>query len=81
MDGSRVWDAFRSGGIEDIRAYCETDVVNTYLLYCRFQRMRGILDATAYAQEMALVRTSLQGLPGEHWRQFLQAWPSDAAAS
>ena len=47
MDGSRVWDAFQAGGIEQIRNYCETDVVNTYLLYTRFRRLRGVLDETA----------------------------------
>ena len=36
MDGSRVWEAFQAGGIEQIRNYCETDVVNTYLLYHAF---------------------------------------------
>lgn len=35
MDGSKVWDAFSEGNITDIRDYCETDVVNTYLVYCR----------------------------------------------
>ena len=41
MDGGQVWTAFQEGRIEEIRNYCETDVVNTYLLYCRFQMMRG----------------------------------------
>jgi hypothetical protein len=42
MDGSQVWHAFQDGRIEEIRNYCETDVVNTYLLYCRFQLMRRV---------------------------------------
>ena len=53
MDGSRVWDAFQAGGIEQIRNYCETDVVNTYLLYMRFQRMRGVFDETGHASRRA----------------------------
>ncbi len=32
MDGSQVWQAYRDGQIERIRSYCETDVVNTYLV-------------------------------------------------
>ena len=44
MDGSKVWDAYQAGHIEQIRNYCESDVVNTYLVYTRFQRMRGVLD-------------------------------------
>lgn len=77
MDGAQVWPAFRDGAIDAIRAYCETDVVNTYLLYCRFQTMRGALDAAAYQAEIAAVRGVLEALPGAHWRDFLGAW--DAA--
>ena len=78
MDGSKVWDAFVRGEINAIRDYCETDVANTYLVYLRFQRMRGALDQAAYAQEVALVRETLAGYPGQHWAEFIQAWP-DAA--
>jgi predicted PolB exonuclease-like 3'-5' exonuclease len=74
MDGSRVWDAFQSGGIEQIRNYCETDVVNTYLLYARFQRLRGILDETGYAAEERLVQETLAELPQLHWQEYLNAW-------
>ncbi len=41
MDGSQVWPAFQAGQIADIRRYFETDVVNTYLMYCRYQLLRG----------------------------------------
>ncbi len=44
MDGSQVWGAFRDGRIDEIRDYCETDVANTYLLYLRFQLMRGAVS-------------------------------------
>jgi hypothetical protein len=74
MDGSKVWDAFQAGGIEQIRNYCETDVVNTYLLYTRFQRMRGVLDEAACAAEEQRVRDALAALPQPHWREYLQAW-------
>src|SRR5262245_58123235 len=32
MDGAQVWDAFRAGAIVDIRGYCETDALNTWLV-------------------------------------------------
>ncbi len=41
MDGSKVWDAYQQGKLAEIRNYCETDVVNTYLVFARFQLMRG----------------------------------------
>ena len=76
MDGAQVWPAFRAGRLREIRAYCETDVVNTYLVYYRFQRLRGILSAAAAADEENLLRTTLAAAPEEHWREFLAAWPA-----
>ncbi len=74
MDGSRVWEAFQAGGIEQIRNYCETDVVNTYLLYTRFQRLRGVLDEAACSAEERLVQQTLAALPQPHWQEYLAAW-------
>lgn len=76
MDGSQVWDAYCDGQIERIRAYCETDVVNTYLLHGRFRRMRGQLDDAAYAAELQLVRDALAASGEPHWQEFLTAWPA-----
>lgn len=78
MDGSAVWSAYQAGQIADIRDYCETDVVNTYLVYLRFQKMRGALTAQAYADELATVRASLAAIDAEHWRVFLAQWPESA---
>lgn len=80
MGGSQIWAAFCAGQIDAIRNYCETDVVNTYLLYCRYQKMRGLLSAAAYHEEVTLVRASLPAnLP--HWQAFLQAWTPEFAAT
>lgn len=76
MDGSKVYEAFLAGQLEDIRRYCETDVMNTYLLYCRFQKMRGGFTEGEYEQEIAFAKETLAGLaPSEpHWREYLDAW-------
>jgi predicted PolB exonuclease-like 3'-5' exonuclease len=74
MDGSLVWDAFQQGRLNEIRNYCETDVVNTYLVYVRFQMMRGVLSRQAYQRECALVREELTSLKLPHWQEFLAAW-------
>jgi 3'-5' exonuclease len=76
MDGSQVYAAFLEGKTEDIRRYCETDVMNTYLLYCRFQKMRGGLTEAEYDQEIAMVKATLGTLAtGEpHWQEYLAAW-------
>jgi predicted PolB exonuclease-like 3'-5' exonuclease len=74
MDGSQVWPAWRRGEIDAIRNYCETDVANTYLLYQRFQLIRGALDAEAYAKELELFRAWLATQPAPHWKDFAAAW-------
>ncbi len=74
MDGSQVWDAFQSGEIIEIRNYCETDVVNTYLLFLRFQFLRGILDDEQYLYENELVRATLKKSSELHWKEFLTQW-------
>ena len=77
MDGAHVWPAFQRGEIAAIRAYCETDVVNTYLLYLRFCRMRGALTDDAYRDELALVRKRLTEMPEVPWKRYLENWPED----
>jgi 3'-5' exonuclease len=75
MSGDKVWDAWLQGGIVDIRHYCETDVLNTYLIYLRFQLMRGHLNISDYADECTLVRTTLRHENKPHFDAFLAAWP------
>ncbi len=74
MDGSKVWDAYKAGKLNDIRDYCETDVANTHLVYLRFQLMRGHLTQQTYEREIGLARETLQGYSGEHWQAYLAAW-------
>lgn len=74
MDGSKVWDAYKAGQLEEIRNYCETDVANTHLVYLRFQLMRGHLTPVAYEAEIKLVRDTLAGYSAPHWSEFLAAW-------
>jgi len=76
MDGSRVWEAFQQGRIAAIRHYCETDVANTYLLYQRFQLVRGVHDNAQYLRECELVRATLLKSGESHWREFLAGWQS-----
>ncbi len=86
MHGSRVWEAWQAGRIEGIRAYCETDALNTYLVYLRFELMRGRLTPEGYAREQAVVAEALRRDGRPHLLAFLEAWrdappPADAAAA
>ncbi|HTQ74543.1 MAG TPA: 3'-5' exonuclease [Burkholderiales bacterium] len=74
LDGSKVWEAYQSGGIESIRNYCATDVANTYLAFQRFQLIRGLCDEKQYRKELQLVRETLAKSPETHWREFIARW-------
>jgi predicted PolB exonuclease-like 3'-5' exonuclease len=75
MSGDKVWDTWLAGGIRQIRDYCETDVLNTWLVYLRFEYLRGHLDDKQLAREFALVRSTLRELDQPHLNEFLEAWP------
>lgn len=74
VDGSQVLPLWREGKIAEIRAYCETDVMNTYLLYARFQVLRGQMTYEQFTAEQQLLRETLATLPGQHWKEYLAAW-------
>lgn len=74
MDGSAVWGAFQDGRLEDIWRYCETDVVNTYLVFLRFQLMRGAMTTEQHDQQIAAVRSALGKIDQPHWQEFLARW-------
>ncbi|MFA7386877.1 MAG: 3'-5' exonuclease [Thiohalobacteraceae bacterium] len=74
MSGAKVWDAYLAGGIEDIRNYCETDVLNTYLVYLRFELVRGKLTAAEYDAECRQLRDYLKSENKPHFEEFLSAW-------
>lgn len=75
VDGSQVWDIYQSGGIDEIRAYCETDVVNTWLMYLRYLLLKCELDQVAYDQEVKLVHDSLSAKGDqEPWPEYLHEW-------
>lgn len=77
--GDQVWDAYQRGDLPGIRNYCETDVLNTYLIWLRFERLRGRLMAAEHAAEVALVRAWLGASDKPHLQQFLAAWKSAPA--
>ena len=73
FSGDQVWDAYQRGELAAIRNYCETDVLNSYLIYTRFQHMRGRLDSAALEAERQRVRDMLRASGAAHHLQFLEA--------
>jgi 3'-5' exonuclease len=80
MSGAKVWDAYLAGDIRGIRNYCETDVLNTYLVYLRFERLRGRLTEKALEAELERVRRMLADSSEAHLGAFLEAWQAGQGA-
>ena len=76
MHGADVWPEYLRGGLARIRDYCETDVLNTYLIFLRFELLRGHLNRAEHAEELARVRKLLADSPAAHFREFAAAWPA-----
>jgi predicted PolB exonuclease-like 3'-5' exonuclease len=74
MHGAEVWGEYLKGGLSRIRDYCETDVLNTYLIYLRFELLRGRLNPAEHAQEVARVRKLLGDSDAGHLKDFAAAW-------
>ena len=78
FSGDKVWDAWLAGNLVGIRQYCETDVLNTYLIYLRFEMMRGHFTRERYAEEVERVKELLRAGKEPHLAEFLRAWETTA---
>jgi hypothetical protein len=76
MSGEGVWEAHLAGSTAAIRHYCEADVINTYLIYLRFELMRGHLTHEEHDHECGRVRAWLQTSEQAHLLEFASAWPA-----
>lgn len=72
MSGAHVWDQYQAGNLKAIRDYCETDVLNTYCVYLRFEQMRGSITAGEYRQALDRLKHYLtESINKPHWSHFL----------
>lgn len=78
FSGAQVWQAYLAGDLVGIRRYCETDVLNTYLVYLRFELLRGRLTRERHEEEIERVKALLRAGAEPHFAQFLQAWERSA---
>ena len=74
MSGDKVWDTYLEGDIASIRNYCESDVLNTYLVYLRYELIRGHYSHATYDKECERVREMLRKEEKAHLLEFLNAW-------
>jgi predicted PolB exonuclease-like 3'-5' exonuclease len=81
VGGANVWTAYQRGELAAIRDYCETDVLNTYLIYLRFQLTRGELDPVSYQKEIEIVEAKLAESGRPHLKEYLELWKTTRHAS
>jgi predicted PolB exonuclease-like 3'-5' exonuclease len=74
VGGAMVWDTWLAGEFAKIRDYCEADTTNTYLLFLRYQLLRGFFSRDVYQKEVKILRNYLQEQNKPHWREFLKLW-------
>ena len=74
IGGARVWETWLAGDIAKIRDYCEADTANTYLLFLRYQLLKGVFSKDVYQKEIKILRSYLQEQNKPHWHEFLQLW-------
>lgn len=72
MHGGKVWESYVAGDLSAIRNYCETDVLNTYGVYLRFELMRGTLNRVEYDEKIQQLQQYLAAETNKpHLQEFL----------
>lgn len=71
ISGADVFGIYHEGNLEAIREYCETDVLNTYLVFLRFELMRGELSRPQYETTLTQLKAYLTKENKPHFDQFL----------
>lgn len=59
MSGNKVFETYLQGDIKKIRDYCETDVLNTYGIFLRFELMRGSISSDEYKKSIQSLKEFL----------------------
>ncbi|MDA8205162.1 MAG: 3'-5' exonuclease [Thermaerobacter sp.] len=77
VDGSQVAELYAAGDLKTIRAYCETDVLTTALVYSRYAIHRGWWDeAQLHSFELSLAAL-LDASSDAQWQAFRDQWRSN----
>jgi predicted PolB exonuclease-like 3'-5' exonuclease len=77
IDGSKVAEYVAEGRIQEVADYCETDIVNTYLLFLRYELFRGKLEPLQYERSVAALMDHIRVKHAgrDHLASFLEAAP------
>ncbi len=59
VSGDMVFELFYEGEIEKIKEYCESDVLNTYWLFLKYELLRGRILSEDFKNNLAIMRDKL----------------------
>ena len=60
VSGDQVMSLFYRNELEKIREYCESDVLNTYWLYLKYELLKGNMLLEDYLQNLDIMRQKLE---------------------
>jgi len=60
VHGDQVLELFYAGEIEKIKEYCESDVLNTYWLFLKYELLKGNLIIEDYQRALATMQENLR---------------------
>jgi predicted PolB exonuclease-like 3'-5' exonuclease len=74
VSGDQVLELYYKGELEKIKEYCESDVLNTYLLFLKYELLKGNLTKGEYAQRLSLM---LERLPDRSYKSVFENFLKD----
>ncbi|MDR0484969.1 MAG: 3'-5' exonuclease [Alphaproteobacteria bacterium] len=76
VDGSLVSPMYDNKQLKEIRDYCETDVLNTYLVYLRYMLHAGKIRLDTYNSAIGDIVDFLKDSQELHFNDFYTTWAS-----
>jgi predicted PolB exonuclease-like 3'-5' exonuclease len=76
VSGADVAGMIDDGRIDEVRHYCETDVLNTYLVYLRLMMHKGTVPLDGYNAAVADIVSLIESEAAErpYLNEFMEAW-------
>ena len=74
IDGSQVWKKYSEGAYQEIRDYCDTDVISTYLAMIYFQHFRGLIKTDELKKYELSLEQYLSNSKKTHMESYLDHW-------
>jgi predicted PolB exonuclease-like 3'-5' exonuclease len=71
VSGANVKNLYLENRINDIRNYCETDVINTFFVWLKFEKMRGNFSERNYTDAYDKCLAFLENNKAPHLQEYL----------